>query len=363
MKIKGVLLVIIIFVSLVVGFAGGMLTSKFFYSNQPVAIGEEAADNSTIFVTNTIGDENNQNNQSQKKIVAVAKKDGYLCFIDDKLNAERMYKIPEQAKLIVRDRNVYVMVEGSSGDTSYVDVINIDNSNSARTFVISELEGNTTSEDYNVYYYKDNVLYCRNLKTGKEEVDNKDNIKKDYLYSLNKMDKVLSRKNLTTNQEETMYTYNEICYDFIVGENKIYHCGDDNFFYSDLDTKNVTIIGKDLNSTTGHGVEGRIVEYDATTYVYTDEAKVYVVEDGIAEKQAIYEITDDGKISDISFINNDVLQISVRHLGGGGTSNVYPNIDGGICWRTDEWHYYDLKTKQFVNPSEKGFEDIIVLDK
>lgn len=285
------------------------------------------------------------------EFACIGQKDEYLYLINNKLESEKIYKISNyyDSEYIVRDGRLYVIYDEIGGNTKYVDVIDLTN-NTQRKITMDEIENDKLNLGYNIYYHKKYMTYYKNFETKKEETDNYNYIKDNYLYYIK--DKSLIRKNLNTNKEEKLYTYSDICYEFILGQDKIYHCGDKYFYCYNLKTKNNNIIGPDKNSKTGHGVTGRVVEYNNSIYAYTDEEKVYIIDDVNNTKSTIFEKSNDGKISDISLICKDILQISVSHLGSHGTN--------GVFWAEDEWHYYNFKTKQLMNIDNDGFENLIV---
>ena len=268
--------------------------------------------------SNEVISSDNQNS-ILKNSASVGEKNGILYLINDSLESKEIYKFSNyySSTYIVRNNNVYIMYDESGGNTKYVDIIDLTNGKKQKV-TIDEINNNSSDTENTIYYRKQYTTYCKDLKTGKEEIDNTDSIKDNYQYSFSK-DKKLIRKDLTTNQIEELYSYSRIYYDFIIGENKVYHCGDGNFYCYDLKTKNNTIIGRDQNSVNGHGLSGMLIEYNDSIYVYTDQEKVYTIDSEKNTKNTIYDTSNSkvsgGEISNISLISKDILQISVSHLG------------------------------------------------
>ena len=278
----------------------------------------------------------------------------YLYLIDENMETKKIYKFSTyySSDYIVRDGRIFIIYTEMGGNTKYVDVINIA-TNEKDKITIDEITQNTYNKDYDIYYINKYKITVKNHVTGQEELDLSEKTNENYYYETK--DHKLIRTNLSTNEEEILFTYKESSYDFIVGKEKIYHCGDDNFYCYNLKTKTNEIIGPDRNSVEGHGVKGMIVECDTTSYVYTNQHSVLIINGDTNTKESIFSVEDDGEVSNVSMITPNILQISVMHLGNHNTH--------GTFWADDEWHYYNIQTKQFINsPLEKGLSKLILFN-
>lgn len=278
----------------------------------------------------------------------------YLYLIDENLKAQKIYKFSTyySSDYIVRDGRIFIIYTEIGGNTKYIDVINIA-TNEKEKITIDEITQNTYNKDYDIYYINKYNITVKNHVTGQEKLDLSEKTNGNYYYEIK--DHNLIRTNLSTNEEEILFTYKENYYGLIVGTEKIYHCGDGSFYCYNLKTNTNKKIGPDQNSVEGHGVEGMIVECDTTSYAYTNQTSVFIINDDANKKESIFTVEDDGEISNLSMITPNILQISVMHLGNHNTN--------GFFWAEDEWHYYNLQTKQFIDsPLEKGLSNLILIN-
>ena len=259
----------------------------------------------------------------------VGTKDDYIWLINSSLEAKRIYKIDHYYDSTYITRNGLLYVIYGSANTNYVDVIDFETGKSYK-ITNSDIEMGNASELEEIYYMKDSKIYYKDLKYKNESVDNSDHIYGSYLYYYDENTKSLKMKNISKEEEEeTIYQYNNILYDFVIGENRVYHYGDGKIYvFGKASKQNDVLATEDVSWL-------NVVEYNADTFAYVDNNAVYLVEGELSNKKEIFKLEDDGRISNISKISDDVMQITIMHLGA---------KSGGVTWSDDKCYRYDFST-------------------
>lgn len=290
------------------------------------------------YINKPIAEDNKNNNQIEENIVEdniygtegryyIGEKDDYIWLINSDLVAKRIYKKSHyyDSQYIVRDNMLFIIY----GNTAYVDVVDIE---SGKTYKVTnqDIAENNGNGLGIIYYKKNQKIYRKDFKTDIETEDNSEKTYGNYYYFYDEEAGSLKMKEATAEDDEIIYHYNNPSHiEFIIGENNVYHLGDNSLFVFGKASKKNTIIQN------GNFSSLQVVEYNASTFAYSDISAVYLVGEDLS-KQEILRSDEEGHISSISKISDNVMQIGVEHLVA----------NGGVYWDTDKYYRYDFSTNK-----------------